>query len=122
MVYEHYRCNSCGRIVGVVEEGQGPLTCCGKEMEKLIPNTVDAAHEKHVPVVEKTSEGVLVRVGSEPHPMIPEHYIMWIEVRQGKQMMRKYLSPGDEPRADFCIQGEVEAVAYCNLHGLWSNR
>jgi superoxide reductase len=123
MKNEIYRCSICGRIVEVVEDGQGPIVCCGQPMEKLEPNTVDAAKEKHVPVVEKTEGGFLVKIGEVPHPMEESHYIMWIEIRYDDQIERVFLKPGDEPQAEFCIKAEnIEALAYCNLHGLWQSK
>jgi len=123
MKNEIYRCNICGRIVEVVEDGQGPIVCCGQPMEKLEANTTDGAVEKHVPVIEKTDTGVIVKVGEAAHPMEESHYIMWIEVRFGDQVERVFLKPGDRPQAEFCLEAEyVEAFAYCNLHGLWMNK
>ena len=117
-----YRCDHCGIIVGVVEEGGGTLICCGEPMRALEANTTDAAQEKHVPVVEVNGSLVTVTVGSVAHPMLEEHHIAWIalETDQGSQI--KYLQPGQAPRVSFALaEGEkVEAVyAYCNLHGLW---
>ena len=75
-----YKCEICGNIVEVLHEGNGELVCCGEPMKLLVENTVDAAREKHVPVIEKTASGVKVMVGSAPHPMEESHYIEWIEV------------------------------------------
>jgi len=83
-------------------------------------NTVDAAQEKHVPVVEKTATGVKVKVGSVAHPMEEKHYIEWIEVIADGKVYRQFLKPGDAPEATFEIAAEqVTAREYCNLHGLW---
>lgn len=115
-----YKCNVCGNIVEVVHASAGELVCCGKPMELLKENTVDAAKEKHVPVIEKTDQGVKVSVGSVPHPMEKEHYIEWIEVIADGRTYRKFLKPGDAPEAEFCIYAkEISAREYCNLHGLW---
>lgn len=115
-----YRCNICGNIVEVVGEAGGTLVCCGKPMELLAENTTDAAVEKHVPVVEKIAGGYRVKVGSVAHPMMPEHYIQWIELLTPDGVMRKWLKPGDAPEAVFMTDAEeVEAREYCNLHGLW---
>jgi superoxide reductase len=116
-----YRCNKCGNIVEVLHIGGGTLVCCGEPMECLKENSVDAAKEKHVPVVEKTASGVKVTVGSVLHPMTAEHYIEWIEVISGEQVYRKQLKPGQKPVAEFNISGSVSVRAYCNLHGLWKN-
>lgn len=114
-----YKCEICGNIVEVVHEGAGELVCCGQLMKLMEENTVDAAIEKHVPVIEKTEKGVKVKVGSVEHPMTEEHYIEWIEIIVDRKAYRQDLKPGDKPEAEFCIEGEVEARAYCNLHGLW---
>lgn len=79
---EVYKCEACGNIVEVLHGGGGELVCCGQPMERLVENTVDAAKEKHVPVIEKVGDGVKVKVGDVAHPMEAEHYIEWIEVLQ----------------------------------------
>lgn len=117
-----YKCEVCGNIVEVVHQSGGQLVCCGKPMTLLNENTVDAAKEKHVPVIEKVEGGVLVKVGSVAHPMEEKHYIEWIEIHAGNKLYRKYLKPGDKPEALFKIDEEVDyAREYCNLHGLWKN-
>uniref|UniRef100_A0AB33JKF1 Desulfoferrodoxin n=5 Tax=unclassified Prevotella TaxID=2638335 RepID=A0AB33JKF1_9BACT len=117
---EIYRCSKCGNIVEVVNVGGGPLACCGEPMELVKENSVDAATEKHVPVVEKIEGGYRVTVGSVAHPMLEEHSIQWIELIAGDTVMRKYLKPGDAPVAEFKTDAtEVYAREYCNLHGLW---
>lgn len=119
-----YKCNVCGNIVEVVHVGGGELVCCGKPMVKLAENSTDGALEKHVPVIEQTEDGFLVKVGSAPHPMIPEHYIEFIEViTEDGKIGRKYLKPGDKPEAQFgCNCKIVSAREYCNLHGLWVSK
>ena len=117
-----YRCNICGNIVEVLHAGGGELVCCGQPMELLKENTVDAALEKHVPVIEKTNTGVKVKVGSVPHPMEDAHYIEFIEVIADGRIYRKFLKPGDEPEAEFEIKAKnITAREYCNLHGLWKS-
>jgi len=117
---EVYKCDACGNIVEVLHGGAGELVCCGQPMKLFKENTVDAAKEKHVPVVEKTDRGVKVRVGSVAHPMEEKHYIEWVEVIAGEQVYRQFLKPGDAPEALFCIDvWPVTAREYCNLHGLW---
>jgi len=107
-------------IVEVLDEGGGELVCCGEPMNRYEENTVDAAKEKHVPVVEKVPGGFKVNVGSVPHPMEAKHYIQWIELLAGEKVYRQFLNPGDAPEATFTIDAtEVTARAYCNLHGLW---
>ncbi len=118
--FEVYKCDVCGNIVEVFFGGQGELVCCGEAMKLLKENTVDAAKEKHVPVVEKTSDGYRVKVGSVPHPMEEKHYIQWIELMADGISYFKFLKPGDKPEADFCVKAEkVTAREHCNLHGLW---
>ena len=117
---EVYRCNVCGNIVEVLHGGAGELVCCGEPMERLKENTVDAAKEKHVPVIEKTATGFKVKVGSVPHPMKPEHHIEWIELVADGAAYRKFLQPGGAPEAEFCLAAQkVSAREHCNLHGLW---
>ncbi len=115
-----YKCEVCGNIVEVLHEGAGELVCCGQPMILREENTVDAAKEKHVPVVEKTTGGSKVKVGSVAHPMEEKHYIEWIEVIADGKAYRQFLKPGEAPEAVFNIEaGEVTAREYCSLHGLW---
>ncbi len=115
-----YKCEVCGNIVEVLHAGQGQLVCCGVPMKNFVENTVDAAKEKHVPVVEKISGGFRVKVGGVPHPMEEKHYIEWIEIIADGKAYRQFLQPGQAPEAVFEIQAEkVTAREYCNLHGLW---
>lgn len=117
-----YKCETCGNIVEVLHEGKSNLVCCGDPMKQYVENTVDAAVEKHVPVVEKTGNGFKVKVGSVAHPMEEDHYIEWIEIIVDGISYRKFLSPGDQPEAEFCIDAEsITAREYCNLHGLWKS-
>jgi len=117
---EIYKCVLCGNIVEVLHPGMGSLVCCGKPMLLEGANTVDAAHEKHVPVIEKCEGGILVKVGAVDHPMIEKHYIEWVEVQHGDIIYRKDLNPGEKPHVFFAASGENIIVrAYCNLHGLW---
>jgi superoxide reductase len=115
-----YKCHVCGNIVQVLHTGAGELVCCGQPMDLQKENTVDASLEKHVPIIEKTAAGVKVTVGSVPHPMEETHYIEWIEVIADGKSYKKFLKPGDQPVAEFCIEAlEIIAREYCNLHGLW---
>ena len=117
---EIYKCETCASLIEVINGG-GTLVCCNKPMTLLEENSVDAATEKHIPVVEKIEGGVKVTVGSVTHPMLDEHYITWIEViTTAGEILRKELTPGEAPEATFEFKGEVETVReYCNLHGLW---
>ncbi len=117
-----YVCAHCGNIITFVKDSGVPVMCCGEKMQEIIPGTVDAAVEKHLPVVSVEGSQVTVQVGSVEHPMLPEHFIEWIvlETSTGSQM--KALTPGEKPQAVFALaDGEkaVAAYAYCNLHGLW---
>jgi len=115
-----YKCKVCGTIAEILHEGAGALVCCNQPMELQSENSVDAALEKHVPVIEKTEKGFLVKVGEVEHPMEESHYIEWIEVIANGKVYRKFLKPGDKPEAEFCIDAEeITAREYCNLHGLW---
>ncbi len=115
-----YKCGSCGNMVAVVHAGGGELICCGKPMDLMKENTVDAAKEKHVPVVKKTANGWKVEVGSVAHPMEEKHYIEWIELVADGKSYRALLKPGMAPEAEFCVKADkVTAREYCNLHGLW---
>jgi superoxide reductase len=115
-----YKCEVCGNIVEMLHAGAGELVCCGQPMKLCKENTVDAAKEKHVPVIEKTAAGIKVKVGSVAHPMEEKHYIEWIEVIADGKAYRKFLNPGEAPEATFELKAEkVTAREYCNLHGLW---
>ncbi|MDD3628946.1 MAG: desulfoferrodoxin [Candidatus Humimicrobiaceae bacterium] len=117
-----YKCEICGNVVEVLHTGKGQLVCCGQPMKLYEENTVDAALEKHVPVIERTDSGFKVKVGSVAHPMIDVHYIEWIELIANGKAYRKFLNPGDEPEAEFCIKADnVTAREYCNIHGLWKS-
>lgn len=117
---EIYKCEVCGNIVEVLFGGKGELVCCGKPMKLFKENTVDAAKEKHVPVVEKIPGGFKVTVGSVAHPMETEHYIQWIELLADGKAYRQFLEAGQAPEAVFQIDAETaSAREYCNLHGLW---
>ena len=115
-----YKCDVCGNIVEVMHAGAGELVCCGQPMKLFKENSVDAAKEKHVPVVEKTVDGFKVKVGSVAHPMEEKHWIEFIELIVDGKVYRQFLKPGQSPEATFCIKADkVTAREYCNLHGLW---
>jgi len=115
-----YKCNVCGNMVEIVHAGVGQLVCCDQPMQNLEEKTEDEGQEKHVPVVEKTTSGVKIKVGSVPHPMEEKHYIEWIEIVSEEKVYRKYLSPEETPEAEFPIMGTVSLVReYCNIHSLW---
>ena len=116
-----YKCGVCGNIVEVLHGGVGELVCCKQPMKLMTENTEDAAQEKHVPVVEKDGSKVTVKVGSVPHPMEESHFIEWVEVIDGDNIQRKFLSPGAAPEAVFenVAGDDIVAREFCNLHGLW---
>ena len=120
---EIYKCMKCGNVVEVLVEGEGELVCCGEPMKKLDEKNKEGAGEKHLPVVEAKDNGVLVKVGSVPHPMDPDHWIQFIEViRKDGKVGRKDLNPGDKPEAFFDMNpGDIKSVReLCNKHGLWT--
>lgn len=117
---EIYKCEICGNIVEVLHSGEGELVCCGQPMKQTVENTVDAAKEKHVPVIEKVPGGFKVKVGSAAHPMEEKHFIEWIQIIAADKTYRKFLNPGQTPVATFMVEAAtVTAREYCNLHGLW---
>ena len=117
-----YRCAKCGKIIGMIQDSPCPTMCCGEAMEAMVPNTTDAAQEKHVPVITIDGTIVTVEVGSAAHPMLAEHFIQWIALETKEGMQRKALAPETAPKAVFALAEGDEAIcayAYCNLHGLW---
>lgn len=117
-----YICKHCGNIIAYAEQSGVPVACCGEAMSELEPNTTDAVVEKHVPVVTKSGDAVVVTVGSAEHPMTDEHLIKWVALQTKQGNQRKTLQAGAKPSVCFalCEGDEVVAVyAYCNLHGLW---
>jgi superoxide reductase len=108
-------------MIGLVEDKGVPVVCCGEKMKELVPNTVEASTEKHLPTVTVSENSISVQVGSIPHPMEDEHFIAFIYVQTKQGGQRKLLKAGAEPKAEFSfINDEPTAVfAYCNLHGLW---
>ncbi|MBO4890488.1 MAG: desulfoferrodoxin [Lachnospiraceae bacterium] len=117
-----YRCEHCGQIVAIVKGTGVPIICCGQPMTEMVPGTVDASLEKHVPVVEVNGSKVTVKIGSAEHPMLDEHYIEWVALQTKFGNQRKSLKPGDKPEVCFALcEGDEVVAAYehCNLHGLW---
>lgn len=118
----YYYCKHCGNIIVKLNDSGIPLICCGEKLEVLNPNTNDGAREKHIPIYSVRCGKVTVNIGEIPHPMIPEHYIEWVELQTNKGTQFKRLTPNTEPTVTFNINNDenVEAVfAYCNLHSLW---
>lgn len=117
-----YKCEGCGKIVVVFRESKCPTKCCGEAMVEVVPGTVDAAREKHIPEIIKDGNCVKVNVGSVAHPMLDVHYIEWIILETSQGFQKKDLKPGDAPTATFALaEGEEAVAAYesCNLHGIW---
>ena len=122
MEQKFFICETCGNIIAMVKPSGVPVMCCGKKMKEIVPNTTDAAQEKHVPVWSKEGNLVKVQVGSVAHPMIPAHYIEWVSLQTKAGNQRKALAPEQAPEVTFALTDgdEVEAAyVYCNLHGLW---
>ncbi len=122
MDIKFFECVHCGNIIAFVKDSGVTIICCGEDMQEIIPNTIDASYEKHVPAVTVNDNKVTVQIGSEHHPMVPEHYIEWVCLQTSQGNQRKVLKAGNLPQCCFriCDGDKVEAVyAYCNLHGLW---
>ncbi len=118
-----YKCMVCGNVVEVEISGAGTLVCCGQDMKLMDEKTKEGAGEKHLPVVEEINGKILVKVGSVPHPMDPDHWIQFIEVfTKDGYIYRKDLNPGDKPEAVFNIEKANIGIVreFCNKHGLWS--
>ncbi|MBQ9046924.1 MAG: desulfoferrodoxin Dfx [Solobacterium sp.] len=121
--FKIYRCAKCGKTVAMLKKSGCPTMCCGEPMEELVPNTVEASEEKHIPAVTREGNKLSVQVGTEEHPMLPEHHIAFIALETEKGFRIVYLEPGEKPVADFLNEEKVNAVyAYCNLHGLWKTK
>lgn len=120
MAVKFFKCRHCGNVIVKCVDSGVPVVCCGEKMQELVPGTVDASLEKHLPVVTRLDEcRIKVEVGSVPHPMTPEHHISFIYVETENGGMRIDLK--DEPQAVFCTCSDklVAVYEYCNLHGLW---
>lgn len=117
-----YVCEHCGNIIEFVKESGVPVVCCGEKMKEIVPGSVDAAAEKHVPAVTVSGNTVKVNVGDVEHPMVEEHYIGWVAIETEQGVQRKELRAGEKPVVEFALaEGDklVETYAWCNLHGLW---
>ena len=109
-------------IVEVLASNGCEITCDNKPMKELVPNSTNAAQEKHVPQVSVNGNIVKVDVGSVKHPMEDEHSITWVHIVTNQGTQRKYLKTNTNPVVEFALCPDeqfVEAYAYCNLHGLW---
>jgi superoxide reductase len=117
-----FRCKLCGKIIGIINDPGTPTICCGQQMEELVANTVEASHEKHLPVVTIKGDTVDVAIGSVPHPMTEEHHIAWVYLETNHGGQRKCLGAGVEPKVQFKLTADEKVIAayeYCNLHSLW---
>ena len=117
-----FKCMHCGNIAELLENSGVPMMCCGQKMTEMVPNTTDAATEKHVPVIEIADKEVTVKVGSVEHPMLEEHHIAFIVLETNLGTQRKFLDVTGKPEAKFVLaEGEevIAAYEYCNLHGFW---
>jgi superoxide reductase len=116
-----YVCETCGNLVGMINESGVNMVCCGKKMTEIVPGTVEASKEKHIPVATVEGNTVKVNVGSVDHPMTEEHLIEWVYLQTCRGGQRKCLKAGDAPTVTFalCDEKPVAVYAYCNLHGLW---
>ena len=115
-----FKCRHCGNVIMKMVDSKVPVVCCGEQMEELVPNTVDASGEKHLPVLTRIDDCTLrVEVGSTPHPMLPEHHICFISVETENGIQRINLK--DKPEAEFCVKNDkpIAVYEYCNIHGLW---
>ena len=122
MDLKFFKCEVCGNTVAFIEDHGVPLVCCGKKMKELVPGEIDAAVEKHVPVIDVDGNKVKVSIGDVEHPMTEPHYIEWVVLQTEKGNQRKVLTPCDEPVVNFMVTDDdkvLRAYAYCNLHGLW---
>lgn len=123
MKTKFYKCNICGNVVAKVVDSKVPVVCCGQPMELLVPQTEDAANEKHVPVVTKLSPNKYkIVVGSTPHPMVAAHHIAFVYLETEKAGSLAYLDVDGAPEGVVCVCEDDKPVAayeYCNLHGLW---
>ena len=121
MKTKFYVCSHCRNIAEMVYDTDIALYCCGDKMQELVPNTVEASGEKHIPAV-KVGDGVVeVNVGSVDNPMEEIHWIEWVQLVTDKGMHRRFLKPGEAPNVSFRLEDEkpLAVYAYCNLHGLW---
>lgn len=120
MATKFYKCAHCGNVILKVVDSKVPVVCCGQKMEELVPGTVDASVEKHLPVVTWLDDNTIkVEVGSVAHPMLPEHHIAFVYVETENGGIRVDLK--EKPEAVVYLGGEkpVAVYEYCNLHGLW---
>ena len=117
-----YKCNICGNIVQILQEGDGNLICCGKEMQLMgIQYDTDEVGEKHTPKTEIKNGKKYVNVIG--HPMTKEHYIQFIETytKDKKELHLKFFGPEELPEMEAKLDGDFNAIEYCNIHHLWGD-
>ncbi len=121
MENKFYICEHCKNVIGMINNSGVPVVCCGQKMTPLIPGTVEASKEKHIPQVTVEENLVKVQVGSIAHPMTEEHHIAWVYLQTDKGGHRRNLQGSAQPEVTFALSDEkaVAVYAYCNLHGLW---
>lgn len=122
---EVYRCQVCDNLIEVLKEGEGELICCKVPMTLLKERNDDTGQEKHVPVLEETATGVVVKVGEVAHPMEETHCIDWVEIKADGKIYRQTLKAGDQPQAQFSVDpdkvSQISVRSYCSIHGLWKS-
>jgi superoxide reductase len=108
-------------MVGLIVNNGAPLSCCGEAMKEVVPNTVEASREKHLPVLAYAGGAISVSIGQTEHPMAEEHHIEFVYVETENGGLRRRLNVGDKPFLSVALDDEtpVAVYAYCNLHGLW---
>jgi superoxide reductase len=118
---QFYICEHCGNLLGLIEDRGVPLVCCGDPMKGLVPNTVEASAEKHLPAVTLSGNTVEVHIGSAAHPMEESHHINFVYLETERGGQRKNLKVGEAPKLTFVVADDtpLSVYAYCNLHGLW---
>ena len=114
---EIYFCHKCGNLVEVLLNGEGELVCCGEQMHHLQAKKVESeGQEKHIPIFAKNECGnTEIRVGSVPHPMTDEHYIMFIQCiseDQGK-VYTEFLTPNSVPR--ILIKTDMRRICFLRM-------
>lgn len=120
MAVKFYRCRHCGNVIQKFVDSKVPVVCCGEPMQELVPGTIDASLEKHVPVVTRVDDcKIKVQVGSVAHPMTTEHHISFIYLETENGGIRIDLKDKPETFICTCNVKPVAVYEYCNLHGLW---
>ena len=114
-----YICETCGNVIGFIDGNPERLSCCGKPMQLLVPNAVDASKEKHLPYLIDEGDEVIVKIGEVEHPMEEEHYISWVAQVSENETTRIRLHPGEKPEVKLKKAKNATIYAYCNKHGLW---